>query len=215
MKIIIPARLGSKGLPFKNRTLLEHTLNSIPPEKKKQVWVTTDDPVVKEKAAAFGVNTIARPSELAQDETSVRDVMLHAIENIGAQKDEIITMLYLTYPERTWEQVENALLFFLECRQRSNSGSLLCKKEPKTHPFLCLQEHGVDGIFGRQLVHHDLYRRQDYPKVFEISHFISIFVAGEIHNLNRNLYCESTVFYPISDVIDVDTKKELDLFNGK
>jgi len=214
MKIIIPARLGSKGLPFKNRTLFEHTANIIPENIISSVIVTTNDPVVSLQAKDYGFKVIRRPDELAEDTTSVRDVLMHAINSIHTKPEELIVTLYLTYPQRTWENVESAIQFFLEYYQHGLTDSMLCKKEAPVHPYLCLREHGVDGIFGRQLVTHDLYRRQDYPKVFEISHFVSIFKAGSIYNLNSNLYCDTTIFYPIPDVIDVDTQKELDQFNG-
>jgi len=212
MKIIIPARMGSKGLPFKNRQLFDYTADSIP--DSLHVWVTTDDPEIKNMAISRKFGVIDRPEELATDSASIRDVMHHAVSAIGIQPEDIVLMLYLTYPERTWQDIDSALEFFLNYYQRGISESLLCKKEVKTHPFLAMTEHGIDGIFGEQIVQHDLYRRQDYPKCFEISHYVSIFKAGSIYKLNRNLYCDSTIFYPIPDVIDVDTQKEFDLIHG-
>jgi CMP-N-acetylneuraminic acid synthetase len=209
MKIIIPARMGSKGFPFKNRKLLKYTLDSIPEEKLSQVWVTTDDPIVGTAAKDYEVNLIRRPDELGEDTTSIRDVLVHALKNIGVKSDELIVMLYLTYPERNWEDIKDAMDFFLTHYQAGLTDSMLCRKEVKTHPYLCLQEHGVEGLFGKQLVQHDLYRRQDYPSCFEISHYISIFKAGALTRLNKNLYCDTTVFYPISDVTDVDFEKNL------
>lgn len=209
MKIIIPGRMGSKGLPFKNRTLFKYTANIIPPEKKSDTWVTTDDPEIASMTREWGFNLIERPSELASDTTSVRDTMVHAINSAKIRRD-LIVVLYLTYPERTWEDVRNAMDFFLQYYQDKLTDSLLCKKEVKSHPYLCLQEHGVDGIFGKQLVSHDLYRRQDYPRCFELSHFVSIFDSAAIYKLNSNLYCDTTVFYEIPEVVDVDTQKDLD-----
>lgn len=78
-----------------------------------------------------------------------------------------------------------------------------------------MHEKGVNGLFGSQVISHDLYRRQDYPTCFEISHYIAIFIASSIYNLNNNLYTDSTIFWPISNVIDVDLKKDLNKFNGK
>ena len=210
MKIIIPARLGSKGLPLKNRKLLDYTLNTIPEQMLDRVWITSDDPVILEVAADRGIKAIVRPSHLAEDTTSIRDVVVHALDLLKTKADEIIVMLYLTYPERTWEDIEAAMEFFSTHYQMGLTDSMLCKKEIAVHPYLCLQEHGVNGIFGKQLIQHDLYRRQDYPSCFEISHYISIFRAGALPKLNKNLYCDSTVFYPIGQVIDVDTQKEFD-----
>jgi CMP-N-acetylneuraminic acid synthetase len=215
MKIIIPARLGSKGLPFKNRTLFKHTANIIPEEYKKSVWVTTDDPIVATLANDHGFNLIRRPDSLGRDTTSTREVLLHALTEIDSTPDDIIVMLYLTYPERTWEDIGRALTFFLDYYKLGITDSLLCKKETKTHPYLCLQELGSNGIFGTQLTLHDLYRRQDYPKCFEISHYLCIFKSSAIYKLNRNLYCDSTIFYEIPEVVDVDTQKDLDKFDGK
>jgi CMP-N-acetylneuraminic acid synthetase len=215
MKIIIPARLGSKGLPFKNRTLLNYTLDIIPEEKLYDVWVTSDDPEILQTCKSHGVNCISRPAELAEDQTSIRDVLVHAIKEMRAKSDQIIIMLYLTYPQRTWEDVQNAMDFFLTHYQDGHTDSMLCKKPIDSHPYLCLQEHGVDGVFGKQIVQHDLYRRQDYPTCFEISHFISIFRAGSLVKLNKNLYCDTTVFYPIESSIDIDHEKDLLKFHGK
>jgi CMP-N-acetylneuraminic acid synthetase len=215
MKIVIPARLGSKGLPFKNRTLFKYTAEIIPEDRKHEVIVTTDDPEIITLAQKYGFSWVDRPSRLGEDSTSTRDVIVDLIESGKIEKSEYVIMLYLTYPERKWSHVMLAFNFFLELNCAGLTDSLLCKKEVKSHPYLCLEERGVNGIFGKQIVSHDLYRRQDYPRCFEISHYISIFKANAINKLNRNLYCETTVFYEIEDVIDVDTQKELNEFNGK
>lgn len=208
MKIVIPARMGSKGLPFKNRQLFNKTADTIPEDKTSSVWVTTDDPVIADMAKDRGFNVINRPEYLADDVTPIRDVLAHSIGYVASNSD-LIVMLYLTYPERTWADIQEAMAFFLTYYQLGISDSMLCKKEIKSHPYLMMYEKGVDGIFGDQIVRHDLCRRQDYPTCFEISHFVSIFKAGSIFKLNRNLYCDSTVFFPIRDVIDVDLEEHL------
>jgi N-acylneuraminate cytidylyltransferase len=210
MKIIIPARMGSKGLPLKNRILFEKTAQIVPDEFRKGVWVSTDDPEIARMSIDHGFHVIDRPKELATDDASTRDVLVHAIEEAGIQPSEIIVMLYLTYPERTWEDVQNAMEFFFNQYQLGIANSMLCKKEVKSHPYLCLVEHGVGGVFGKQLVQHDLCRRQEYPPCFEISHFVCILRADSIYTLNRNLYGEKTVFFQIKEVVDVDTQADLE-----
>ena len=119
-------------------------------------------------------------------------------------------MLYLSYPERQWEEIEKAISFLKSVK---DIRSLLCKKEIKTHPWLCLIEEGEN--FGKQIVEHNLYRRQDYPKCFEISHYISIFYASEVQFLNKNLYNSKTVFYPIEEKVDVDSFNDLKRFHDQ
>ena len=210
MKIVIPARRGSKGVPFKNRILLEHTLNIIPDSLKSDVIISTDDDFIIEKAKEYKVKAVRRSDKLSSDEASVKDVLINLIknENIGCQ--QTIIMLYLTYPERTWEEVESILSFFND----NDAKSVLCKKEVKTHPHMCMFE-AADGLRGKQVVRHNLYRRQDYPKCFEISHYMCAIKASEVNNLNKNLYNEDTFFYQIEDKIDIDYKKDLEAYNDK
>jgi CMP-N-acetylneuraminic acid synthetase len=114
-------------------------------------------------------------------------------------------MLYLTYPERTWLDIKDAYTFFVD----NEANSLLCKKDIKsTHPYLYMFD--LDNNKGSQLVKHNLYRRQNYPVVFEISHYVCIFNVNEFTNLNNNLYNDETFFFKIDDVVDVDTKTDLD-----
>ena len=208
MKIIIPARKGSKGLPFKNRKLFDYTVNTIPQELLSNVYVSTDDEMILEKAAAKNIATIKRKQHLAQDNTSTKDVMADVIKSLSLDPLETILMLYLTYPERSWDDVESAIKFF----KKNKATSLLCKKDLPISPYLCMIE---DGIKGKQLIKHDLYRRQDYPNCFEISHFICLFKVLELNNLNNNMYNSNTIFYKIRQVVDVDQPIDMENFYGK
>jgi CMP-N-acetylneuraminic acid synthetase len=207
MKIIIPARAGSKGLPHKNRLLFNATADTIPPSLKDQVWVLTDDSVVIQLAQDRGFNVWYRHAEISGDTTSTWSLMDFFILNQGIDDDLVV--LYLTYPERTWDQIESAI----EIYKKKKLKSLLCKKKIEITPFLILKEE--EGNRGSQLFYHDLYRRQDYPTCFELSHFICIFKSKSINKLNHNLYYRDTYYLDISpDTIDVDTQKDLDKLNG-
>jgi len=210
VKIVIPARRGSKGVPFKNRILLEHTLNIIPDSLRGDVIISTDDDFIIEKAKEYKVKAVRRSDKLSSDEASVKDVLINLIKNENISCQQTIIMLYLTYPERTWEEVESILSFFND----NDAKSVLCKKEVKTHPHMCMFE-AADGLRGEQVVRHNLYRRQDYPKCFEISHYMCAIKASEVNNLNKNLYNEDTFFYQIEDKIDIDYKKDLEAYNDK
>jgi CMP-N-acetylneuraminic acid synthetase len=208
MKIIIPARFGSKGLPLKNRQLFDKTAITIPPELANSVWVTTDDIEIIRMARDHNFNVILRPEHLAEDTTSTKETLIHAIGAAEIKSEELVLVLYLTYPQRTWEEVLAAKGWFLQNTGDNLVYSMLCKQETQTHPYLCMHEE--EGHFGSQIVEHDLYRRQDYPKCFELSHYIILFKAGNINALNNNMYNRFTLFYPIDRVIDVDTQNDLD-----
>jgi CMP-N-acetylneuraminic acid synthetase len=207
MKILIPARKGSKGLPGKNRILFEKTASIIPEDLRTRTFVSTDDDLIKDLASKFNFNIHHRDESIARDETSIKDV---AVDFIKTQNEfDTTIMLYLTYPERQWSDVVRAIKFIEE-----NSGrSLLCKKNVKTHPYLTFLSRG--DVHGDLLVNHELYRRQEYPECFEVSHFISIFQDKELKFLNSQLYNKDTIFMQIDDKIDVDTLGDLKNYEYK
>lgn len=200
---VIPARKGSKGLPLKNRMLFKHTLDMIPESEYDNVILSTDDELIGEMG--YMLNVHFRKPVLSDDYASMKDVLLNIIDEMKIQDGDVVVLLYLTYPQRTWGEVQRALEIF----KQSESSSFLCKKDVQTHPYLCI--YGT----GEQVVEHDLYRRQDYPRCYEISHYIAISYAGEVKNLKKNLYDDGTYFYHIDNVIDVDTPEDLNEFKSQ
>mgnify|MGYP006061473197 FL=1 len=107
---MIPARSGSKGLPGKNikeldgKPLINYTVDAakeifdIP-----QIIVSTDDASIAKIAKANGANIpFLRPKELAQDDSSTRDVILHLVEYFEGKKTmpPIIVLLQASSPLR-------------------------------------------------------------------------------------------------------------------
>jgi CMP-N-acetylneuraminic acid synthetase len=210
MKILIPAREGSKGFPHKNRQLFNYTADAIPVIAREKVYVTTDDPKIVELAKDKGFNVIMRPKELANDTASMKEVVAHAFSEMKVAEDELVAILYLTYPQRRWIDLTEAVAFYLMMEPAMPVSSLLCKKEVKSNPYLCMYDFGHRG---KQIINHDLYRRQDYPKCFELSHFMVLLRPKSIDNLNNNLYDSETLFWEIEDRVDVDHKKDLLMIN--
>ena len=200
MKILIPARKGSKGLPGKNRMLLNSTINKIPKEMHSSTYVSTDDEIIM-KRLPKSINLHHRSRLVSNDGASTLSLVQEFVKDCSVEGD--VVMLYLTYPERKWEQVVSAYEQF----KNSGSSSLLCKKEPDAHPYLMMYDAGQNR--GKQIVEHDLFRRQDYPHCFEISHCVSIFSVKELNKLNNNMYNENTYFFEINNVTDVDYEEDL------
>lgn len=201
--ILIPARRDSKGIPFKNRKLLDYTLDIIPDSCKPNIYVSTNDDYIINQCRKRNIKIHRRSEECASDEASSKNMVIEFIRDCFINKP--IIMLYLTYPERTWDDVADAYRLFCE----KKCYSLLCKKDIKTHPYLVLKENGE--FKGTQIIPHNLCRRQDYPKVFEISHYISIIHPFYVRDLNMNLYNNDTIFFKINDTIDVDTIDDLNM----
>lgn len=203
---VIPARRDSKGLPFKNRKLLDYTLNEFPDNVRKKVIVTTNDEKIIEKLSNTEFNILKREEQLSDDTTNMKDVMQDVIEKYHLDENCTIVMLYLTSPNRKYSDIKNIYEFY----SKNNFKTLTCCVKPRTHPYLCLFKK-EDGK-GEQIISHDLYRRQDYPECFELSHFVCIFQVSELSNLNKNMYNDDTYFYQIDDDADIDYVDDLELF---
>lgn len=198
---LIPARKGSKGLPFKNRKLFDYTISTIPTEYYEKVYVSTDDEVIKERSLELGLNVIDRPDVFSNDEASVKDVMLHFIDETKVTGDVIL--LYLTYPERTWEDIIEIYGVFKERKALS----LICADEVSEHPYLCLYDKG--DMKGELVIPHSMYRRQDYPKCFKHSLYVGCYKISEIININDLLINEKTLYFKLRNKkVDVDTDKD-------
>ena len=84
MKIIIPARKGSKGFPLKNRKLFKYTADIIPDVYKHLTYVVTDDEVISKESLKYGFNTIDRAPEVSLDVTSTKATIQYcALSNIS------------------------------------------------------------------------------------------------------------------------------------
>ena len=203
MRILIPARKGSKGLPEKNRTLFQYTSDIIPKELASKTYVSTDDEILVEMANSYGFNVHNRSTELSQDDTSTKDVVVDFLRD---KSSDLTVLLYLTYPERTWQDISRGLIEL----EKHESRSLLCSFETELTPYLMMFE--LPNGKGKQVIEHDLYRRQDYPKCFELSHFVCIFYDNEVPKLNKNLYNKDTHFMRCLKKVDVDLPSHLDRF---
>lgn len=203
---VIPARQESKGIPYKNRKLFTYTAETIPQAHKSQVIVSTDDSVLMSQAREYGFKARKRSQTLAHDTASMKDVLLDLKEHYQLPADDTMVLLYLTYPQRTWDDVQKITTFF-----HDNDGTALsCCLDVADHPYLCFTEG--EQHTGIPVVAHDYYRRQDYPRCFRLSLFVGIFRVFQLAALNNLLVCKDTIFYKLSkSIIDIDN--QIDMIN--
>jgi N-acylneuraminate cytidylyltransferase len=107
---VILARAGSVGLASKHlrlllgRPMIEYTFDhAFDSALLGRVVVSTDCPGVKRLAERYRLEVIDRPAELAGPDTSVQDVMLHAMQNVeqsGGYQAEALAVLYGNVPVR-------------------------------------------------------------------------------------------------------------------
>ncbi len=111
MVIVIPARGGSKRIPQKNiyplkgKPLLCHTLDLIHLSGLRlPTYVSTDEPAIAKVASHYDfIDVVMRPKNLALDNSSTEDVLLHTLDYVSQTKQypEWIITLPPTSPFRT------------------------------------------------------------------------------------------------------------------
>lgn len=103
---LIPARRGSKGLPGKNvrslagKPLVAWTIESaLAATSLDHVVVSTDDPLVVDIAAAYGLNPpFLRPADLSSDTATTVDVALHVLDFLDQNEGRTFEYLVLLEP---------------------------------------------------------------------------------------------------------------------
>jgi CMP-N,N'-diacetyllegionaminic acid synthase len=115
---LIPARGGSKGVKNKNirvlsgKPLIAYTIEAARKSTRiTDVLTSTDSDAIAHAAETCGSEVLRRPSELAQDDSPMAPVALHALDTLitkGRRYDQVI-LLQPTCPLRTTEDIDNVL----------------------------------------------------------------------------------------------------------
>lgn len=204
--ILIPARAGSKGWVRKNLKLFTHTADIIPEQYRKRVIVTTDDVQIMALCEDYGFKVHHRDENLAKDNTDTKSTIVSVLDQLDYKPSDTFIMLYLTYPSRTWDDIQMMYNKFINSKSRS----MLCRQPVRTHPYLTM--YPGDNDTGKLVVDHHAYQRQQYPECFEISHYICMFRAKELSKLGKNMYNKQTKYYPIDRVMDIDSESDYKLY---
>src|SRR5438105_3691856 len=116
---VIPARGGSKGVPRKNtrllcgKPLLQYTAEAaLLSRRLSRVILSTGDDEIAQVGRGCGLDVpFMRPRELAQDDTPMLPVVLHAVLWLEEQGDtyDAVCLLQPTNPLRRAEDIDGAI----------------------------------------------------------------------------------------------------------
>lgn len=171
--VVIPARGGSKGLPGKNikplngKPLIAYTIEAaLELFPKELVCVSTDSEEIAACSRSCGANIpFMRPTDLASDTASSREVLLHALshyENKG-QYFDVVILLQPTSPFRNAGDIEKAVNLYEEALDM-----VVSVKEAKANPYFVLMEEDAQGFLYKSK-QASFTRRQDCPSVYQIN----------------------------------------------
>ena len=171
-----PARGGSKGLPRKNikpllgKPLIAWTIEQALASKYlDRVVVSTDDKEIAEISKKYGAEIpFMRPKELARDNSTTSDVILHALnwfENTG-QKYDYLALLEPTSPLREKNDIDNGIMKLIDNENKADS-LVSVGKIALEHPFISkeIDEKGYVKPFYKA-PNNKVKRRQDLFKAY-------------------------------------------------
>ncbi|HIP93107.1 MAG TPA: acylneuraminate cytidylyltransferase family protein [Desulfurobacteriaceae bacterium] len=214
---LIPARGGSKRLPKKNikpllgKPLIAWTIEQALDSKYiDEVIVSTDDLEIAKVSRSYGAKVpFIRPKELAQDNTSTIDVILHTIkffEENGKFYD-IIILLQPTSPLREIEDINRALELFFS---NKSALSLVSVKENEHPPFwsMKLEDDFLKPLFKKEFL---FKRKQELPKTFLPNGAIYI---AEVETLKKykTFFTPKTIAYIMSHEKSIDIDTDFDFY---
>ena len=211
----IPARGGSKGLPRKNlidlcgKPLVVWTIEAaLSCGNLDRVVVTSEDREILETAKKYSAEVLIRPAELATDDSSSFDVVVHFIEALNLGDNDFIVLLQPTSPLRTAVDIKGAIDKLLSKNSQS-SGIISCYK-PRHHPaksYILNTSGFIKGFYSDEAPY---MRRQDLPDVYYPNGAIYIYKVSEIKNLN-NFPLDNICLYEMSEALSYDIDSASDL----
>jgi len=216
---IIPARSGSKRLPRKNildlagkpliAWTIEAALESIYIDR---VVVSTDNDEVASISKKYGADVpFMRPAELALDETTSIDTVLHtikALESLG-DKYDVMILLQPTSPLREVSDIDNCIFQF----DKRGDKSVVSVCETAHSPLWANtlpEDHSMDDFLSDEV---NNCRSQDFPVYYRLNGALYVVCIKTLLTMRKPtlLLKENCSAYimPQERSIDVDTKLDL------
>ena len=209
---LICARGESKGLPKKNIRLL----NGIPLmawsikiakkiDRVSSVIVSTDSEEIANIAIDYGAQVpFIRPKELALDDSPEWLVWRHAINYLESQQNEVDNLLVLpaTAPLRSIKDVNNCIDEF----EKGDVDSIITVSEAKRNPYFNMTTNDNKGYSSIVINNDGVSRRQDAPKVFDMTTVAYVIKSEFIKKYNGIFEGKvRSVCIPEERAIDIDT----------
>lgn len=218
---IIPARGGSKGIPYKNireikgKPLIQYTIDAAKNSKYiDEVYVSTDDEKIKQVVESLDIKiNRLRPGHLARDESKTIDVVIDTIEylkSIGKKFDYVI-LLQPTQPLRQTFHIDDAL----ETMEQENCKSLVSVQMATENPIL-MRTIDDNGELKRIILENSTVRRQDFTPYYFVNG--AIYINKVDKNLNKQTSLNDNSFAYIMGseyCVDIDEEQDINLFIKK
>lgn len=189
---LIPARVGSKGIPGKNlkalggKPLIQYSIESaLQSSGLDAILVSTDSPDIQNFARTFcHVNCpFLRPARLADDHAAMIEVVRHALDycQTSGHRFDYVMLLQPTSPFRQHGLIDRAIRQIMD--EKADSLISVRSIPQPFNPYWAFQ---FKEAFLEPAIHHPLIsRRQDLPETYHRD--------GEIYIARTSLVREGSI----------------------
>lgn len=226
---LIPARGGSKSIPYKNiypllgKPLIAYTIAEAKAAKLvNRVIVSTDDEKITKAARKYGAEVpFARPKKYAGDKTPDLPVFRHAVRWLARHENyrpDIIVHLWPTSPLRFSEHIDEAVKLLINHPDADAVRSV--SSPPQTpfkmwlindarRPMVPLLAQSYPRIFSRPIKPYAL-PRQSLPAVFVQNGYLQAFWARTLLE-KGSMFGDKVLPYVVPDDLytEFDSLKDL------
>lgn len=209
--VVIPARKNSKGIPQKNKIIINNIpliFHSVKKAKEipiiDDICISTDDEEIISYAKILDVEYIKRSAELCEDDVPLAPVLYDAVEIMEERlqkKYNIVMLMQPTSPTVKVETIRNALLNFISDKESDTYLSV----EKQQHLFW-EKKNNTFRLFQKERIN----RQKLEPIYLETGSF---FISRR-NCINKNNFFGTSI-KPIileeDESIDIDTRTHISL----
>jgi len=212
--VIIPARKGSSGLPGKNtrqlqgQPLIHYTwglAKTLFPVEN--ICVSSNDPDVLNLAEAGGLPfRIDRPDALAQADTGMYEVLVHALSMTDIRKFDFVLLLQACSPFRTQEHIRESFRLL-----DKNANAVFSVEKSKALPGFNLLTRDSNGYLNTP--GESAPTRQLVPEYLALNGSIYWFRSSALLSAQGILNIPGIVPYimPAKYSVDIDTEEDWEI----
>jgi CMP-N,N'-diacetyllegionaminic acid synthase len=214
---IISARGGSKGIPGKNirpvadKPLIAWTIAAARDSAVFQrIVVSTDSQEIADAAAHYGAEIpFMRPAELARDDTSGTDPVVHAVQWLETHESfvsEWVMLLQPTSPLRASEDIRRAVALAAQ----KDTDAVVSVAPVENHPYWTKRIDTEGCLEDFIKLEKPIGRRQDLPEVYALNG--AIYLVRRTVLLEQKTLCPQrtrALVMPRERSLDVDTPWDL------
>ena len=212
---LITARVGSKGIPFKNikslggKPLITYSIDIARQfSTDDRICVSTDSDEIINVVENYGLKVpFRRPDALATDTAGSHEVILHAIEHFEKQSVffDTIVLLQPTSPFRLKKHVEEALQLF-----NADIDMVVSVKKVKSNVYATFYRETENNFISKAFISsNDGLRRQDSEPLYELNGSIYIINVNSLKKSSMSKFSQVKKMV-MEDIYSVDIDEPID-----